>query len=581
MDKKNKNHFKALILFLLVFLTFAAYRDILHHGFMEFLEDNRLYITENPVVQSGLNFKSLEWAFTTTHGWNWFPLTWISHMMDCELFGLNPSGHHLISLIIHILNSLLLFYALYRLTGNYWGSVVTAYLFALHPMHVESVAWIAERKDLLSSFFFMICLITYDRYVKNPVIRNYLIVVAFFAMGLMAKPMLVTLPFVLLLLDFWPFSRMDLPFLKIKGEKSKIVPRSFLYLIKEKIPLFILSAVSIVVTLFAQRGLIRSLEDFPLAVRLENAIISYTTYIYKMVWPVELGIFYPHTGAKPLWVWAGSAVILIGITCLAILWIRRKPYLLTGWLWFLGMLIPVIGIVQVGQASMADRYSYLPYVGLSLMAAWSLPDLNTIGPLKRYLTIGGVTIIIIFFWAGTWNQVRYWRSDISLLERTIDVTKNNDVAYSNLGTAFNRKGLYKKAISAYQASLKIRPDQPSVYFNLGIAFSGLRNIEKTIESYKKAIELKPDYSQAHFNLGNLYFDIKKMDLAVRHFEDTVRLRPENQEYQNNLAIAYAVTGQKDRAISMLKRLLEKYPNHTGTRRNYNLMIKSRSSEKVR
>src|SRR5512139_1612417 len=401
-----------IICLVLVVITAGVYLQAGDHEFINY--DDPLYVTNNPQVKAGLTGKNILWAFSTTRASNWHPLTWLSHMLDVQLFGLNPRGHHLMNVFIHCVNTVLLFLLLTKMTATPWQSLFVAALFALHPLHVESVAWVAERKDVLSGFFWLLTLLLYVRYVNSPGTVRYLLVVASFAAGLMSKPMLVSLPLVMLLLDYWPLKRL--------GTQASPVS-----LLKEKLPFFLLSLLSALVTMHAQKagGALKSMDVVPLAMRVENSLVSYATYIVKTVWPQDLALFYPFPLSLALWQVLASCLLLIAVSAGVVLLRKRHPYLLTGWLWFLITLVPVIGLVQVGGQAMADRYTYIPHIGLFVMAAWAVPELLKGMRRRRVVLAGAACVILAILTVVTWRQLGYWRDNITLYERTLSVTQNN------------------------------------------------------------------------------------------------------------------------------------------------------------
>ena len=422
-----------IISLLLITAILIAYWQVKDFDFICF--DDKPYVTENRHVQAGLTVKGFAWAFTTFHASNWHPLTWLSHMTDCELYGLNPMGHHWTSLQFHIANTLLLFFILQYMTGALWRSAFVAALFAMHPLHVESIAWVAERKDVLSTFFGMLTLLAYCRYAKQPSLAGYLLIILFLSMGLMAKPMLVTFPFLFLLLDFWPLERL----------RSETVSR----LILEKIPMLVPVVISSCLTFMAQQssGAVKPLESFSLTVRIANAFVSYASYAVKAIWPHNLTIFYPHPGnALPLWQVLGAILLVGGASFLAIRSLKKYPYIAVGLFWYLGMLVPVIGLVQVGQQAMADRYTYIPMTGLFIIIAWGFSDLSTKWHYRKIVLTLFAVIILSVLAVSTFFQLGYWRNSVALFERAVSITENNYLAHNNLGAALLEKGKFDKAV---------------------------------------------------------------------------------------------------------------------------------------
>jgi len=444
-----------------VAVTLAVFGQTLTHDFVNF--DDHVYVYENPLVIRGLSTEGIIEAFTHTHARNWHPLTTLSHMLDCQLYGLNAGGHHLTNVILHTISVLLLFLVLKQMTAALWQSAFVAALFAIHPLHVESVAWIAERKDVLSAGFFMLTLAAYVRYTRAPSALRYLLVVLLFAFGIMSKPMLVTLPFVLLLLDYWPLGRIGAQ----KSESQRRLPT----VIKEKIPFFALSAFSCIATLFAQRQGPSAIDQLPFLWRLENTFVTYVTYIWQMLCPARLAVFYPHPNNRlSLLAVTGAIVLLVGVSLIVISLRRRKAYLVTGWFWYLGMLVPVIGLVQVGEQAHADRYSYLPEIGLYIMIAWTVGDLLLDSTRLRRVLVGVFAVIaIVSLGVRAFAQTSYWKNSETLWNHALAVTGENDLAHNNLGFVFLRRGELDKAVSEYQIALDIRSSKPQSNYNLGAA----------------------------------------------------------------------------------------------------------------
>ncbi|MBW1896674.1 MAG: glycosyltransferase family 39 protein, partial [Deltaproteobacteria bacterium] len=462
----NNRRLKVAVLIGLTLLTFLVFWQVTSHEFVIF--DDEVYVTQNDEVQKGLSWDGVAWAFTTTHANFWHPLTWLSHMLDCRLFGLNPAGHHLTSLLLHIANTLLLFLVFHRMTGALWPSAFVAALFACHPLHVESVAWVSERKDVLSTLFWMLTLGAYVRYVEHPRGRAYLLAVVFFSLGLMAKPMLVTLPFVLLLLDYWPLDRLDF------GQQSHrpgdqaghpgYPKSSFFHLLLEKVPFLVLSAVSCIVAYTAQAhgGAIKSSGVFSIDVRIANALISYVSYLEKTFWPHHLAVFYPHPGTWPVWQIAGAGLLLVSISALVLLGMRKKPYLTLGWFWYLGTLVPVIGLVQVGIHAMADRYTYVPLIGVFIMIAWGLQDIAKRWRPQRVVLGLSAAAVICAFTISSARQLNHWQNSSTLFQHALNVTEDNYGAHNNLGLALAQRGKLDEAIDHYLRALEIKPVSPMI-----------------------------------------------------------------------------------------------------------------------
>jgi len=567
-----------MICIFLTAATFTALWQVNHCDFTNYDDNN--YITGNSYIQNGITIEGIQWAFTTSHASNWHPLTWLSHMLDIQLFGLKPQWHHLTNLLFHIVNTLLLFLVFYRMTKALWQSAFVAALFALHPLHVESVAWIAERKDVISTFFWMLTMGAYVSYVDHPVPQRYLAVLIFFVLGLMAKPMLVTLPFVLLLLDYWPLKRFekkksaqenqseveDAVFwdklkenpeenhnVEMKGEEpaySKYQWALIRPLLWEKIPLFALTALSSTVTYVAQQkgSATVSFEALHLSVRIANAFVSYIIYIGKMICPNNLAVFYPHPVLWPLWQVVGAAVLLAVITMAAAWKMKHFPYLMVGWLWYIGTLIPVIGIVQVGAQARADRYTYIPLIGLFIMAVWGIPEL-----LKKWryredglFAASALTISCLFI--VTWIQVGYWQNSIILFEHALKVTDNNYVAYNGRGASYAGIGNYRQAIEDFNRAIEINPKYVDAYCNRGITHGSFGNYNLAIEDFDRAIEINPKYAEAYCKRGAVYGILGNHNLAIGNFDKAIEINPKYAEAYNNRGIAYNSLGNSRQAI---------------------------------
>jgi tetratricopeptide (TPR) repeat protein len=461
-----------LALLLLAGATLLVYSQVGEHQFIIF--DDPRYVVDNPHVHAGLTTESIRWAFTTTSGSNWHPLTWLSYMVNYELHGLKPAGYLLTNLLLHVANSLLLFFALRQLTGAVWRSLFVAALFALHPLHVESVAWVSERKDVLSAFFWMLALWAYGRYATGPrSIGRYLPVVLCLALGLMAKAMLVTLPFVLLLLDFWPLGRF-----KTERNTDRIDWSRWKPLILEKLPLLGVVAGASSLALFTQSQGGAVLGGLPLHLRVGNALVAYVAYIGKTIWPSRLGVFYPHPGdTLSLALVLGAALFLSAVSVLVVLWARRRPYLLIGWLWYLGTLVPVIGLVQIGSQAMADRYTYLPLTGLFVMAAWGLAELFEKRPLRQSWAMPAALAALGALTLCTWLQVGYWKNSVTLFEHTLRVTKENRLVHFNLGAVLMSERNDRPAIHHFEEALKIDPRFFPAHQNLETIFARHGDVE--------------------------------------------------------------------------------------------------------
>ena len=528
----------------IIISTFAVYWQTTGHPFIEL--DDPLYVTDNPRVKAGISPEGIAWAFTATEAANWHPLTWLSHMLDVELFGMDAGKHHLTNVLFHAANAALLLLVLFRMTGALWPSAFSAALFALHPLHVESVAWVAERKDVLSTFFMFLTLWSYARYAERPGPGRYAPVLLLFALGLLSKPMLVTLPFALLLLDFWPLGRLSPPG---KGGGAPL-PR----LLAEKVPLFALSAASCVVTWLAQAegGAMNALGAFPLRTRLANAAVSCAAYLGKTVWPVSLAVFYPHPGnALPAWQVAGAVLLLGGLTALSIALLRRAPYLAVGWFWYLGTLVPVLGLVPVGAHAMADRYTYVPLVGLFVAIAWGIDDLAAgLRHRKRILAVGAVTLLCAAT-ALTVVQARYWRSGIALFSRALEVTTNNGMAQHNLGVIRHKQGRMDLAVMHYREAIRITPMDSLARYNYGNALLRLGDAEGAARQYREAIMIRQNNGMAHYNLGVVLSNQGRIDDAVSHFRQAVRYNSGDAQAHHSLGLLLLRKGDAEGAVRQL------------------------------
>ncbi len=512
-----------LLSLVLVVATVALYYPVNWQPFANF--DDADYTFDNLHVKAGLQWETIKWAFTTRDAANWHPVTWLSHALDCQLFGLNPAGPHDVNVLLHVLNALLLFWVLQKATGWVGRSWMVAALFALHPINVESVAWIAERKNLLSMAFFLLTLAAYRWYVRQPRDSRYLLVAVLFALGLMSKPQVITLPFVLLLWDYWPLQRFSLARGQAGDSKSSA---TFSSLVWEKVPLFGLCAASAYMTMFAQRtgG---AMSSYPLSMRLENAIISYARYVGKAVWPTRLAAFYPYpTGSFRIWQVAGALLFLLAVTALVIK-ARDRRYLLVGWLWFLGTLVPMVGVVQVGTQAMADRYAYLPFIGLFIMVCWGIADWAAQKHFPAVaLKAAGVAALLALA-VLTHLQVGYWNDHITLWTHATEVTKNNWLAENNLGTALLKEGRVEDAIPHFRAAVAINPTDPNSNLNIGTYEQQHGNLAAAVERYKAAVTLARNpkvKARAYNNLGYAYLDLKNFSDAKQSFIGAVQANPE-------------------------------------------------------
>ncbi len=509
MNKISNKYYVPLICIALALINLAVYLQVLSHDFIDF--DDDLYVTKNTNVQAGLTWQGIKWAFTTNQAYNWHPLTWISHMLDCQLYGLNPAGHHLTNVIFHIANTLFLFLVFKRMTGNLWRSAFVAALFALHPLHVESVAWVSERKDVLSTFFLLLTMWFYIRYTHHPRLADYLLVMLTMALGLMTKQMLVTLPLVLLLLDYWPLQRFTWP-LKQKDRKGATATTSLSRCFVEKVPLLALSFIASLIVLHVQSksALVRNTIQIPIALRTANAILVYTKYITKMFWPLHLGVLYPHPETNlQLWQVLAAGLPLLCITAIVFRLSRNRRWLIVGWLWYLGTLVPVIGLVQVGLQSMADRYTYVPLIGLFTIIAWGTAELIVKLKYKNIILAAGAGMVLLVLSVLTWLQLSHWKNSITLFEHTVAVTTNNDIMHYNLGSLLLQQGKADQTIKHWSEAVRIRPNQPTIHKNLALLFTQQGKNDEAIQHYRQALKYRPNDTAAYNNLKALLAIQKK------------------------------------------------------------------------
>lgn len=538
---------KFAICFALVAITFAVFGQTLRHDFVNF--DDPVYVSENPRIHTGLNAQSVGWAFTHSHSHNWHPLTTMSHMLDWQLFGAKAGFHHLVNVLLHSANAVLLFLLLQQLTNSIWRSALVAALFAIHPLHVESVAWISERKDVLSGLFFFLTLFAYAGYARKPSASRYLAMSILFGCGLLAKPMLVTLPVILLLLDYWPLRRTE--------ERGQRPGR----LIIEKIPLLVLSLGSVIATLIAQRGGIVQIAHLPLSWRAANALSVYLIYIWQMIWPANLATIYPHPGRLPIWATASAGVVLVLITLAVLVFRKRKPYLVTGWFWYLIMLVPVIGLVQVGSQAHADRYTYLPQIGLYIAIAWAVVDLARSFRFPReILAVAAPVVIALFAWRA-WIQTSYWHDAERLWNRTFAVTGQNDIAHFNYGEFLLKTNRLDEAISQFEIVLASHPSDPGAHFEIGSAFMGKGELDLAAAHFERTLKIEPKNSEAETNLANALLNTGKINDAVEHYRNILRRDPSNALAHYNLAVGLHRLGQLPEAIVHYKEALRIQPDY--------------------
>ncbi len=511
------------ICLLLAAVTLAVFGPTLRYGFVNY--DDDAYVYENPAVAGGLTFKGIVQAFVHGSAENWDPLTTISHMLDCQLYGLKASGHHMTNVLLHAATVILLFWVLRQMTGTLWRSAFVAAVFAIHPLRAESVAWVTERKDVLSGLFFMLTLWAYVHYVRKPPSRGrYLTVMLCFALGLMSKAMLVTLPLILLLLDYWPLNRFSQP--AAAGSKNLFIP---LRLILEKIPLLALSLASCVAALLAQGHAVQTLEKFPVALRMGNALVSYVAYAWQTFYPAGLAVFYPYpANGLPLWEVVLALLVLLAVSLAVFLWRQKRPYLLVGWLWYLGMLLPVIGLVQIGTQARADRYTYLPQVGLCLAVVWTAGSLGA-GWRHRRPVFGGVAAIVLAaLGVSSFVQISYWRDSESLWRHTLDCTSGNALAQYDLGMTLLQKGQADEAMTHFQEAVEISPQHARAHVSLGVVLLQKGRVDEAITHFQKALQLEihPDHAGVHYNLGVALLQKGRVDEAIVHLQRALEIHPD-------------------------------------------------------
>ena len=565
-----------IVCILLVGIVWIVFGQTLRHEFVN-LDDDQ-YVYENPRITNGLTLDGIQWAFTHVHADNWHPLTTISHMLDCQLYGLQPWGHHLTNVLLHAAAAIFLFLALRQLTGAHWPSLFVAAVFAIHPLRVESVAWVAERKDVLSGVFFMLTLWAYARYVRSrrPSSGRYVIALVFFALGLMCKPTLVTLPFVLLLLDYWPLRRFDLQSSRSKSLRSirkdlarrrgenrpRDVPlfaKSIRDLLIEKIPFFVLSAASCAATLLAQTQTVMTIHQLTFGDRVGNAVVSYGLYLGQMFLPTGLAVFYP-LGSLTIAQAVVAFLVLLIISVVFFVWRGQYPFLLIGWLWFLGMLVPMIGIVQVGQQARADRYTYLAQIGLYLLLTWGALELFSKSDGGRKVLLALALLIVTGLTADSYVQTSSWRNSETLWNHALANTSNNYVAYNCLGDALLKKGQLDEAVVNFRKALEIYGDCPEAHANLGNAFVGKGKMTDAIASYREAIRVRPNYLSAHTNLGICLAKIGETDEALAEFREVLRIDRDFRDAHRNLAVVLWGLGRRDEAVAHLREVLRLKPD---------------------
>jgi tetratricopeptide (TPR) repeat protein len=574
--RRSRSWLAALLAALIVAATLTTYWPVTGQGFLNI--DDNTYVADNPRVREGLTWRGLVWAFSSDASRaTWHPVTWISHQIDVSLFGLAPGRHHLVSLLLHAANALLLLLLLRDLTGALWPSALVAALFALHPLHVESVAWIAERKDVLSTLLLLLSLHAWTRHVRRRGFAAALAAAVLFALSLMAKPMGVTFPFVLLLLDWWPLGRWRLPQRQARGAgpAGATAVGAAGPLLREKLPLFALAALAAVIAIATQSsaGAIGTAEVLGFPVRAANAVVSYVAYLAKTAWPSRLAIYYPHPGASlPLWQAALAALLLAAVTALALRQARRRPWLATGWLWYVGTLVPVIGLVQVGAQSMADRYTYLPLVGAFVAVAWEVAGLVAAHPRLRAgaATIAALAVAALI--VLTRGQVELWRDNRTLFAHALAVTSGNFQAHIGLGIALSKEGNREDAIANYREALRLRPQFPAALVNVAAELAALGRLEEAERYAREAADLEPGRATTLNSLGSIVERRGRSAEAIALFEAAVRLDPDLGLAHNNLGLAFAQTGRQREAEQQFRRALQLSPELAAAHNNLALTL---------
>jgi len=561
IDKKIRHCLlpDVIICVFLVLATLTVYGQTRTHDFIGYDDDK--YVTENAYVSHGLSEESVIWAFRSTRASNWHPVTWLSHMLDVELFGMRPGGHHMTSVFFHLINSLLIFFLFRRMTGQVWRSGVVAILFAIHPLHVESVAWASERKDVLSTFLGLLAVWSYVRYIQQPRIVRYFGVIVFFTLGLMAKPMLVTLPFVLLLLDYWPLKRIN--FSQTRDGKVELNHRfALLRLVYEKIPLFVLAGLSCAVTVLVQsKGEALGLLDVqPMMMRVANAVVSYVKYLQKLIWPHDLAILYPYPEVITAWQIFGASAVLGSITFLTIRYRKRLPWLFVGWFWYVVTLVPVIGLVQVGVQAMADRYTYIPLVGLFVILSWGTAQLMDNWRYKKITLPVASAVLCFLLVASAKAQVSYWKNSFTLFEQALRVTNGNYVIHNNLGFELALLGQKDKAIKHYNETLRINPNFEVAHINLGSVLFSQGKVEESFAYYREVLTAKPDFAGVHYNFGILLLKTRRIDEAVDHFHEALLIKPDFAEVYNSLGAALVSKGEIKEAMVNFRQAIRIKPD---------------------
>ena len=583
-DVSRRNSDWRIIVGIYLFLaaiTLVVFGQTIRYDFVNF--DDDLYVYNTPAIKAGLTLKGITFAFISQHARNWHPLTTISHMLDCQLYGLNAGWHHATNIFLHLVAVLLLFQVLRQMTDALWKSAVVAALFAVHPLHVESVAWVSERKDVLSAVFFFLMLAAYVRYARSPSIMRYVLVTVLLVAGLMAKSMLVTAPVVLILLDYWPLNR-------VRGQQVD-VGRRLLELVIEKIPLFVLSACAGVITFVLQKRATGAIPPLPLLWRMENALASYAIYIWKTLWPTRLAVFYPHpNNTLPIGQVIVAVALLGAITLAAIIFRRKQPYVLTGWFWYLVMLLPVIGLVQVGEQGHADRYTYLPNIGLFLIAVWLAGNVLAAFGVRPRFGVATAIVIIVALAGAAFIQTSYWRNSETLWTHTLAVTSDNDVAHNNLGYLCVDRDELDQAISHFEAALTIRSRKRDHHYDVGSAFMQMNfadalarkgQSDEAMAHYDEALRLQPYYADAYYNRGSVLFAKGLLNEAVADWEKALQIEPNYADAHTGLGNALLQQGLQREAIAHYEQASALAPTDPYSRNNMAWVLATSSDVSIR
>ncbi len=570
----NSRHFVIFIAIMLTISILSLYWRVQNYDFINL--DDPVYVTANYQIQSGIDLTTISAAFTDLNTSNWHPVTMMSHMLDWQMFGANAGSHHWTNVMIHIFNTTLLFILFRIMTGALWRSAFVAALFAIHPLNVESVAWISERKNVLSTFFFVSSVLLYVWYLKFPDWKRYLLLLVSFTFGLMSKPMLVTLPFVLLLLDYWPLNRW-----KIDSERDNQPRINKTYnLIIEKIPLFAFSAISSCITIYAARdaGTVYNFDALPFGSRISNAVVSYASYVRKLFWPRDLAVFYPYSDIA-VWKIFASSFLIGGVTIFACRFFRKYPYLFIGWFWYLGTLVPVIGLIQVGSQAMADRYVYVPMIGIYIMMSWGISEMFSRLLNGKLLVILISSFFILHLASVTYHQVGTWKNNHTLFDHAIRVNPQNYQAYSLLGLEMAARGEYEDAIYYQYMALKYKPKFYPAYNYAGTIFQRMGRIEDSISCYTKALQINDKFSDAHYNLGIMLIEQNRINDAIIHFKKALETTPNDPDIHNNLGVSLLKAGSIEEARTHFLKSLSLNPNGAVARKNLQAMTTDNSGNR--